>query len=49
MRYFRYKTGICIIVLAMIFASCDSWLEVKPIDKMNEEQMYENEEGFLTA
>lgn len=49
MRYLKYKIGICIVALAMVFSSCNSWLEVKPIDKMDEEQMYEDETGFFTA
>lgn len=49
MKFLRYKIGICLLILLVAFSSCNSWLEVEPIDKMNEEQMYKDEAGFFTA
>lgn len=47
MKYLRYKIGI--IVLALASVSCNSWLDVEPIDKMNEDKLYSKVSGFYTA
>lgn len=44
----KYKN--IIISLALIFAlgcySCDNWLDVKPDDKVSEEEVFSSIEGF---
>ena len=43
------KTVVCVAVLLPWIAACDSWLDVKPVDKVLEEQLYQTETGFKEA
>ena len=40
---------VCVALLVVVMSSCDSWLDLKPIDKVLEDQLYETEEGFKQA
>lgn len=43
----KYKNNIKALIVGMVltiaFSSCDDWLDVKPIDQLLEEQVYESE------
>lgn len=43
------KTVVRVAVLLPWLAACDSWLDVKPVDKVLEEQLYQTETGFKEA
>lgn len=46
------KTIKCIVaavVLGLVEVSCNSWLDVKPIDKISENQLYDTERGFQVS
>lgn len=50
MKFIKYiKTTACAVVLLSVFPGCNSWLDVKPIDKVLEEQLYQTETGFKEA
>lgn len=38
-----------LLAVCMMFASCDKWLDVKPIDKISEDDFYSSEQGFQKA
>lgn len=49
MNYFniwKWGTGL---LLGLLLVSCNDWLDVKPIDKILEGDLLEDEEGFATA
>ena len=35
-----------ILACVALLASCDSWLEVKPYDKISEDELLKSEEGY---
>lgn len=41
------KTVICAVAVSL--TACQSWLDVKPVDKVLEQQLYESETGFKEA
>lgn len=38
-----------LLAVCMIFGSCDKWLDLKPIDKISEDDFYSSEQGFQRA
>ena len=42
----RFLTYIAAVSL-LIMTSCDSWLDVKPYDKMSEDELVLTEQGFI--
>lgn len=50
MKLVKYiKTTVCIAVLLPWLSACESWLDVKPVDKVLEDQLYQTETGFKEA
>ena len=46
MKVLKSIKTICVALLVIMISGCDSWLDLKPIDKVLEDQLYETEEGF---
>lgn len=46
MKVLKSIRTVCVALLVVVMSSCDSWLDLKPIDKVLEDQLYETEEGF---
>lgn len=38
-----------ILFLSLLVLSCGKWVDVKPTDRLGEDQLFENKEGFLKA
>lgn len=49
MKVLKSIRTVCVALLVVVMSSCDSWLDLKPIDKVLEDQLYETEEGFKQA
>lgn len=50
MKMKKYIKAItCAFVLLQGLTGCDSWLDVKPVDKVLEDQLFETETGFKEA
>ena len=49
MKVLKSIRMVCVALLVVVMSSCDSWLDLKPIDKVLEDQLYETEEGFKQA
>lgn len=43
------KAAVCAAILLPGFSGCESWLDVKPVDKVLEDQLYQSETGFKEA
>lgn len=47
MKLIKYIEMVaCVMLFLSLGMSCESWLDVKPVDKALEEQVYSTEEGF---
>lgn len=44
-----YIKTIALVTLVLLGYSCNNWLDVKPIDRVSEEQLYSTESGFMQA
>lgn len=49
MSAMRYIQTIALVTLVLLSSSCNNWLDVKPIDRVSEEQLYSTESGFMQA
>lgn len=49
MKRLIYKITDCFVGLLFIVSGCDSWLDVKPEDRVTDGQLYSTVEGFRTA
>ena len=49
MKVLKSIRTVCAALLVVVMSSCDSWLDLKPIDKVLEDQLYETEEGYKQA
>ena len=50
MKLIRFiKIVVCVAILLPWLSACDSWLDVKPVDKVLEDQLYQTETGFKEA
>ncbi|SER30589.1 RagB/SusD family nutrient uptake outer membrane protein [Pedobacter rhizosphaerae] len=43
-----YKTILCIF-LSILSVSCNKWVDVKPTDRLGEDQLFTDKEGYLKA
>src|SRR4051812_39489848 len=43
-----YKLTICLF-LSLLATSCNKWVDVKPSDRLGEDQLFVNKEGYLKA
>lgn len=43
-----YKISFC-LVLCLLTISCNKWVDVKPTDRLGEDQLFSNKEGYLKA
>lgn len=41
----RYSWLLCLLV----FSACNSWIDIKPSDRLNEDMLFENRQGFEKA
>lgn len=47
MKLIKYiRTVVCMVLLVLLVSACENWLDVKPVDKALEDQVYSTEEGF---
>ena len=49
MKVLKSIRTVCVALLVVGMSSCDSWLDLKPIDKVLVDQLYETVEGFKQA
>ena len=47
MKIFKYK--ICGFILAILFCSCESWLDVDLVDQVTEEELFTTRNGYYEA
>ena len=45
----RYIATIILAIVLLLNFSCTDWLDVKPVDRMSEDQLYSTEAGFRQA
>ena len=45
----RYITTITLAIVLLLNFSCTDWLDVKPVDRISEDQLYSTEAGFRQA
>ena len=43
----RYIATIILAIVLLLNFSCTDWLDVKPVDRMSEDQLYSTEAGLL--
>lgn len=46
MKYTIYAFSVAFLLL---FGACDRWLDIEPMDKMNEDKIFSSKEGFTKA
>lgn len=49
MRKMKYIIGIIVFGFTGLLTACDNWLDVKPADRVTEEQVFTSESGFWGA
>ena len=49
MRTMKYITRIAILLIALGLGGCENWLDVKPETEVNEDDMFNTEQGFMDA
>ena len=45
----KHTFGLFAVVFVLLFSSCDSWLNVEPMDSMSEDKVFSSKEGFTKA
>ena len=45
----RYIKIMILLAFFAVNVSCESWLDVQPVDSVSEEQLFETESGFMQA
>lgn len=46
MQVLKSIKNVSVALLMVMLCGCESWLDLKPIDRVLEDQLYETEEGF---
>lgn len=49
MKKIRYTITLLSVGITLLFCSCDKWLKVEPMDKMDEDKVFSSKEGFVKA
>ncbi len=49
MNKMRYTICTFSAVFLLLFSACDQWLDIEPMDKMNEDKIFSSKEGFTKA
>lgn len=49
MKIIKYMVITGIILMSGLLGGCDSWLDVKPATEVNEDDMFNTEQGFMDA
>lgn len=49
MNKMKYTIYTMSAVFLLLFSACDKWLEIEPMDKMNEDKIFSSKEGFTKA
>ena len=45
----RYIKIMILLTFFAVNVSCESWLDIQPVDSVSEEQLFETESGFMQA
>ena len=49
MEKLKFQIRSALVVMSLLFLSCESWINVTPTDRLSEEMLFSDREGFVKA